>query len=79
MAPPSIKELQCHVSKAADADHRDTIGRLNAELDQWIKDGDAATKQRAGTCQIKSLRQLDDTCCLGPDFIGKTAVMGDNS
>ncbi|MBK9952992.1 MAG: hypothetical protein IPP10_16295 [Candidatus Competibacteraceae bacterium] len=36
------------MSQAADADHPNPIGGFHVELDDGIKDGDAAAKQQAG-------------------------------
>lgn len=66
------------MSETADTDYRDTIGRLDSELNQWVKYRDATTKQWAGTFQIKSLGQFDNAHLLGVNFIGKTAMVSYN-
>ena len=71
LTAPGTAELQGHVAKAADADHRHVGGGGHGLIDQRREHGDAAAEKRAGVRDRQPLRQRDGPVLAGLHLAGE--------
>ena len=78
LANPGVEEAQRQMPEAADADHADAVGGLDAELQQWAEHRGAGTEQRPTSAGSSPRRQRNGPGPVRAQAIGEAAVAADD-
>src|SRR5262249_32544428 len=66
------------MSKAADADNADFVGRFDVILHNRVEDRDAAAEERSGFTGVKRVRQPDSPAPMTAHAVGKSSGSPDD-